>query len=93
MLLDKINGQSGQLAQFGFVVITVGNRGGHPSRSKWYHNFGYGNLRDYGLEDKKVVVERLAAKHPFIDGSKVGIHGHSGGGFMSTAAMLVCGFL
>ncbi|KAF5043577.1 Prolyl tripeptidyl peptidase [anaerobic digester metagenome] len=83
--MDRVD----RLAQFGFVVITVGNRGGHPSRSKWYHNFGYGNLRDYGLEDKKVVVERLAAKHPFIDGSKVGIHGHSGGGFMSTAAMLV----
>ncbi|MDD2426340.1 MAG: DPP IV N-terminal domain-containing protein [Bacteroidales bacterium] len=78
-----------RLAQFGFVVITVGNRGGAPNRSKWYHNYGYGNLRDYGLEDKKVAVERLAAKHKFIDINKVGIHGHSGGGFMSTAAMLV----
>lgn len=77
-----------RLAQFGFIVITVGNRGGSPSRSKWYHNYGYGNLRDYGLEDKKVVVERLAARHNFIDINKVGIHGHSGGGFMSTAAIL-----
>lgn len=77
-----------RLAQLGFVVITVGNRGGHPNRSKWYHNFGYGNLRDYGLEDKKVAVQQLAARHPFIDGNKVGIHGHSGGGFMSTAAIL-----
>jgi len=78
-----------RLAQMGFVVITIGNRGGHPSRSKWYHNFGYGNLRDYGLEDKKVAVEQLAARHDFIDLDKVGIFGHSGGGFMSTAAMLV----
>ena len=39
-----------RLAQIGFIVITVGNRGGHPNRSKWYHNYGYGNLRDYGLE-------------------------------------------
>jgi len=31
----------------------------------------------------------LAARHPFIDISRVGITGHSGGGFMSTAAMLV----
>ena len=77
------------LAQLGFVVVTVGNRGGHPSRSKWYHNYGYGNLRDYGLEDKKVTVEQLAERHPFIDASRVGIYGHSGGGFMSTAAMLV----
>jgi dipeptidyl-peptidase-4 len=78
-----------RLAQFGFIVVTVGNRGGHPSRSKWYHNFGYGNLRDYGLADKKATIEQLAARHPYIDLEKVGIFGHSGGGFMSTAAMLV----
>ncbi len=77
------------LAQFGMVVITIGNRGGHPDRSKWYHNFGYGDLRDYGLMDKKVAVEQLADRHRFIDIDRVGIYGHSGGGFMSTAAMLV----
>ncbi len=83
--MDRID----RLAQMGFIVISVGNRGGHPSRSKWYHTYGYGNLRDYGLEDKKVAAEQLADKYPFIDISKVGITGHSGGGFMSTAAMLV----
>ena len=78
-----------RLAQLGMVVITVGNRGGHPSRSKWYHNYGYGNLRDYGLADKKAAAEQLADRYSFIDISRVGIYGHSGGGFMSTAAMLV----
>ncbi|MCB9081658.1 MAG: DPP IV N-terminal domain-containing protein [Lewinellaceae bacterium] len=78
-----------RLAQFGFIVITIGNRGGHPDRSKWYHNYGYGDLRDYGLADKKTAVEQLADQHAFIDASRVGIFGHSGGGFMSTAAMLV----
>ena len=82
--MDRVD----RLAQLGFIVVTVGNRGGHPNRSKWYHNFGYGNLRDYGLEDKKVTVQQLAARHKYIDGNKVGIHGHSGGGFMSTAAIL-----
>jgi dipeptidyl-peptidase 4 len=77
-----------RLAQFGFVVVTVGNRGGHPDRSKWYHNYGYGNLRNYGLADKKAAAEQLAYRHKFIDINKVGIHGHSGGGFMSAAAML-----
>jgi dipeptidyl aminopeptidase/acylaminoacyl peptidase len=81
--------QSITLAQMGFIVIEVGNRGGHPQRSKWYHNFGYGNLRDYGLADKKAAIEQLARKHAWIDVNKVGIYGHSGGGFMSTAAMLV----
>ncbi|TDG35942.1 S9 family peptidase [Pedobacter changchengzhani] len=83
--MDRVD----RLAQFGYIVITVGNRGGNPSRSKWYHTFGYGNLRDYGLADKKAAVEQLAARFPFIDDQKVGITGHSGGGFMSTAAMLV----
>jgi len=78
-----------RLAQLGMIVITVGNRGGNPSRSKWYHNYGYGNLRDYGLADKKAAAEQLADRYPFIDINRVGIHGHSGGGFMSTAAMLV----
>jgi dipeptidyl aminopeptidase/acylaminoacyl peptidase len=77
------------LAQFGFVVIEVGNRGGHPTRSKWYHNYGYGNLRDYGLADKKSAIEQLARRFSYIDINRVGIWGHSGGGFMSAAAMLV----
>ena len=83
--MDRID----RLAQMGFVVVTIGNRGGHPARSKWYHNYGYGNLRDYGLADKKAAVEQLADRYTFIDIDRVGIHGHSGGGFMSTAAMLV----
>ncbi|MFO7767892.1 MAG: DPP IV N-terminal domain-containing protein [bacterium] len=81
--------QNTMLAQFNFVVITVGNRGGHPNRSKWYHNYGYGDLRDYGLADKKTAIEQLAMRHDYIDIDRVGIFGHSGGGFMSTAAMLV----
>ena len=78
-----------RLAQAGFIVIAVGHRGGHPARSKWYHNYGYGNLRDYPLADHKYVIEQLCAKNKFMDVNRVGIHGHSGGGFMSTAAMLV----
>jgi len=83
--MDRID----RLAQLGFIVITVGNRGGSPGRSKWYHNYGYGDLRDYGLADKKTAAEQLASRYSYIDINRVGIHGHSGGGFMSTAAMLV----
>lgn len=77
-----------QLAQLGFIVIQVGHRGGAPTRSKAYHSFGYNNLRDYGLADKKSAIEQLAARHSFIDIDRVGIFGHSGGGFMSAAALL-----
>lgn len=85
---SRMSVRTDRLAQAGFIVITVGNRGGHPSRSKWYHNFGYGNLRDYGLADQKAAIEQLANRYSFIDIKRVGIHGHSGGGFMSTAAIL-----
>lgn len=76
------------LAQVGFVVIAMGQRGGSPLRSKYYHNYGYGDLRDYPLADNKYGIEQLAARHSFIDIKRVGIFGHSGGGFMSTAAIL-----
>ncbi|RYY56641.1 MAG: S9 family peptidase [Chitinophagaceae bacterium] len=83
------NPRTDRIAQIGLIVVTVGNRGGNPSRSKWYHNYGYGNLRDYGLADKKAAIEQLSDRYQWIDIDRVGIHGHSGGGFMSTAAMLV----
>ena len=83
----RMSPRTDRLAQAGFIVISVGQRGGHPSRSKWYHNWGYGNMRDYPLADHKYAIEQLANRHSFIDIDRVGIHGHSGGGFMSTAAM------
>jgi dipeptidyl aminopeptidase/acylaminoacyl peptidase len=76
------------LAQLGFVTVSMGHRGGSPMRDKYYHTFGYDNLRDYALPDDKYGLEQLADRYDFIDITKVGIYGHSGGGFMSTAAIL-----
>src|SRR5207248_5056903 len=76
------------LAQLGFIVVQVGHRGGAPTRSKAYHSYSYFNMRDYGLADKKAAIEQLAARHPWVDLGRVGIYGHSGGGFMSAAAVL-----
>lgn len=76
-----------RLAQLGFIVISVGHRGGTPMRGKAYHTYGYNNMRDYPLADDKYAIEQLAARYPFIDINKVGIYGHSGGGFMSAAAI------
>ena len=78
-----------QLAQLGFIVIQLGNRGGSPLRSLAYHRYGYYNLRDYALADKKSGIEQLAARHRFIDVDKVGIYGHSGGGFLTAAALML----
>ena len=78
-----------QLAQLGFIVIQIGNRGGSPQRSQEYQGFSYYNLRDYALADKKAGIEQLAARHKWIDLDRVGIYGHSGGGFLTAAAMLL----
>ena len=78
-----------QLAQLGFIVIQLGNRGGSPQRSQEYQSYGYFNLRDYALADKKAGIEQLAALHSWIDLDRVGIYGHSGGGFLTAAAMLL----
>ena len=78
-----------RLAQLGFIVIQIGNRGGSPRRSNAYQAYSYQNLRDYGLADKKAGIEQLAARHSFIDINRVGLFGHSGGGFMTAAAMLL----
>jgi dipeptidyl aminopeptidase/acylaminoacyl peptidase len=90
-VVSTFTGASGeaQLAQLGFIVIQIGNRGGNPMRSNAYQNYGYFNLRDYGLADKKAGIEQLAERYPWIDIDRVGIYGHSGGGFMTAAAMLL----
>lgn len=84
---DFSSGLGSELAQLGFIVIQVGHRGGTPMRGKFYHRHSYKNLRDYALADDKAAIEELARRHEFIDIKKVGIFGHSGGGFMSTAAI------
>lgn len=76
-----------KLAQLGFIVIQVGHRGGTPLRGKHYHRASYKNMRDYALADDKAAITELARRYPFININKVGIYGHSGGGFMSTAAL------
>lgn len=83
---DENDNQS--LAQRGFVVINFAYRGSGPYRGKDFHCYGYGNLRDYPLDDDYAAIRQIAEKYPFADSTKVGIYGHSGGGFMTVAAML-----
>jgi dipeptidyl aminopeptidase/acylaminoacyl peptidase len=76
------------LAQLGCVVVQFGNRGGTFERGAKYRSHGRDEFRDYGLADKKAVIEELARRHPWIDDKRVGIFGGSSGGFMTVSAML-----
>jgi dipeptidyl-peptidase-4 len=76
------------LAQYGFIVVHAGNRGGSYKRSLEYSEYYRGNLRDYPLADNKAVIEALAAQHDWIDGERVGIWGGSSGAYAALAGML-----
>ena len=84
--IDDFGNQS--LAELGFVVINVQSRGSSPLRDKDFYCYGYGNLRDYPVADDKHTIETLARQYSFIDTTRVGIYGHSGGGFETVTDML-----
>ena len=74
------------LAELGFVVVVIDGTC-NPNRSKSFHDVCYGNMADNTLEDQIAGLKQLAAKNPFMDLDKVGIWGHSGGGYATAAAM------
>lgn len=76
------------LAELGFVVVQIDGLG-TPLRSKAFHDYGYGRMEEAGgLPDHIAGLRQLAERHPYLDLSRVGIFGHSGGGFASTHAIL-----
>ena len=75
------------LAELGFIVFKV-NAFGTPFRSKSFHDAWYGDMGDNGIADHIHALKQLAARHPELDLERVGIYGHSGGGFSSTGAIL-----
>jgi dipeptidyl-peptidase 4 len=66
------------LAQLGYVVVMVDGRG-TPERTKAFHDFIVGNWGDVG--DHAETIRQLCAREPFLDGDRVGVYGHSWGGY------------
>lgn len=75
------------LAELGFAVVAL-DAMGTPGRSKEFHDFYYGNMGDNGIPDQIAGIRQLAARHRWLDLDRVGIYGHSGGGFAAAAAIL-----
>jgi len=75
------------LAELGFIVVEI-DAMGTPGRSKAFHDAYYGNMGDNGLPDHITMIEQMVERHPYMDIDRVGIFGHSGGGFASTRALL-----
>jgi len=78
-------GDNNALTELGFIVVEIEGTS-NPYRSKSYHDMNYGNMGDNTLSDQVTGIQQLAAKYP-IDLNKVGIWGHSGGGFAAACAM------
>ena len=75
------------LAELGFVVVVIDGMGTRGGRSKTFRDAAYGKMEENTLPDQVAAIKQLAARYRWIDGERVGIWGHSGGGFATAAAM------
>jgi dipeptidyl aminopeptidase/acylaminoacyl peptidase len=80
-------GDAQALAELGFAVVEIDGMG-TPWRSKKFHEAYYGNMGDNTLADQVTGMQQLAARYPWIDITRAGIYGHSGGGYAAAGAML-----
>ena len=74
------------LAELGFIVVELEGTS-NPSRSKSFHDMNYGNMSENTMPDQISAIKNLAVKNAWMDTSRVGIWGHSGGGFATAWAM------
>ncbi|SHM43859.1 S9 family peptidase [Mucilaginibacter sp. OK098] len=79
-------GDGQALAELGFIVVEIEGTS-NPLRSKSFHDMSYGNMGENTLPDQVTGIRQLAAKYGYLDTTRVGIWGHSGGGFATAGAM------
>jgi dipeptidyl aminopeptidase/acylaminoacyl peptidase len=83
------HGDDQALADLGFVVVCIDGMG-NPERSKAFHDAHASKPEDMGddtIPDQVAAIKDLAAQLPFVDLTRVGIWGHSGGGNATVSAM------
>jgi dipeptidyl aminopeptidase/acylaminoacyl peptidase len=83
---SSARGDAQALAELGFVVVEIDGMG-TPGRSKKFHDAYFGNMGDNTLPDQVAGMKELAQRYPWIDIDRVGIWGHSGGGYAAAGAM------
>ena len=86
LVTDRFDAGDARTA-LGFIVVTVDNRG-TPGRGKAFESAAYLNLGVIDADDQAAAVQHLAAKRPYIDAARVGITGHSYGGFMTAICLI-----
>ena len=76
------------LAQLGFIVMNIDGMGS-AFRAKEFRNHSWKNLGDIGAEDHIIAIKEMAKKYSYIDTSRVGIYGHSAGGYDAVRALII----
>ncbi len=74
------------LAELGFIVVAIDGMG-TPWRSKSFHDAFGGDVGDNTLPDQVAALRQLGARYPWIDLDRIGVWGHSGGGYATADAM------
>lgn len=74
------------LSELGFIVMQVDGLG-TSGRSKEFHDHSYKSMGN-NLEDHVLAIKFLGAKYSWIDTERVGIFGHSAGGYDTGRAMV-----
>lgn len=75
------------LAQNGYVVMSVDNRGTPAPKGRDWRKIVYGQIGILASADQAKAVQAIAEKYPFVDQERIGIWGWSGGGSMTLNAM------
>jgi dipeptidyl aminopeptidase/acylaminoacyl peptidase len=68
------------LASVGAIVVVIDGRG-TSQRGQAFRLPAFQNMGEVGIDDHIAMMKAMAAKYPFMDLSRVGVYGHSAGGF------------
>jgi len=75
------------LANLGYIVISIDNRGANVPRGREWRKCIYGEIGTLASLDQSNGVKDLARQYSFIDASRIGVTGWSGGGSQTLNCM------
>ena len=74
-------------ANQGYIYVSIENRGANAPRGREWRKCIYGEVGTFACEDQARGIQDLARQYSFIDLSRIGITGWSGGGSQTLNCM------